>query len=91
MLLAVRLARHTAGGWDNAALPDDIADIAALLNLRTAPRSSSCAASRPDSSFFPLRCAIPVKMSRRPNDGRGIGAGADDSARASILNEEKTT
>lgn len=33
VLLAVRLARHTAGGWDNAALPDDVADIAALLNL----------------------------------------------------------
>ncbi len=33
VLLAVRLARHTAQGWDNAALPDDIADIAALLNL----------------------------------------------------------
>ena len=32
-LLAVRLARHTAGGWDNAAIPDDVADIAALLNL----------------------------------------------------------
>ena len=31
--LAVRLARHTAQGWDNAALPDDVADIAALLNL----------------------------------------------------------
>jgi HD-like signal output (HDOD) protein len=34
--LAVRLARHTAKGWDNAALPDDIADIAALLNLSPA-------------------------------------------------------
>jgi HD-like signal output (HDOD) protein len=33
VLLAVRLARHTALGWDNAALPDDVADIAALLNL----------------------------------------------------------
>lgn len=33
VLLAVRLARHTAAGWDNAALPDDVADIAALLNL----------------------------------------------------------
>jgi HD-like signal output (HDOD) protein len=33
VLLAVRLARHTAGGWDNAALPDDVADIGALLNL----------------------------------------------------------
>jgi HD-like signal output (HDOD) protein len=31
--LAVRLARHTAQGWNNAALPDDLADIAALLNL----------------------------------------------------------
>jgi HD-like signal output (HDOD) protein len=33
VLLAVRLARHTAQGWDNAALPDDVADIGALLNL----------------------------------------------------------
>lgn len=31
--LAVRLARHTAQGWDNAALPDDVKDIAQLLNL----------------------------------------------------------
>lgn len=31
--LAVRLARHTAQGWNNAALPDDFADIASLLNL----------------------------------------------------------
>lgn len=35
--LAVRLARHTAQGWDNAALPDDVADIAALLQLSTVP------------------------------------------------------
>ena len=34
--LAVRLARHTEHGWDNAALPDDIHDIAILLNA--APR-----------------------------------------------------
>ncbi len=33
VLLAVRLARHTARGWDNPALPDDVSDIAALLNL----------------------------------------------------------
>jgi HD-like signal output (HDOD) protein len=33
VVLAVRLARHTARGWDNAALPDDIRDLAALLNL----------------------------------------------------------
>jgi hypothetical protein len=29
----VRLARHTAQGWENAALPDDVTDIAGLLNL----------------------------------------------------------
>jgi HD-like signal output (HDOD) protein len=34
--LAVRLARHTAQGWDNAALPDDVQDIATLLNLSQA-------------------------------------------------------
>jgi HD-like signal output (HDOD) protein len=31
--LAVRVARHLASGWDNAALPDDVADIAGLLHL----------------------------------------------------------
>jgi HD-like signal output (HDOD) protein len=31
--LAMRLARHTQHGWDNAALPDDFADVAKLLNL----------------------------------------------------------
>ena len=31
--LAARLARHTAQGWDNAAVPDDIRDVASLLNL----------------------------------------------------------
>jgi HD-like signal output (HDOD) protein len=34
--LGARLARHTTHGWDNPALPDDIADIAALLNLSLA-------------------------------------------------------
>ena len=34
--LAVRLARHTALGWDNPAIPDDVSDIAALLNLSPA-------------------------------------------------------
>lgn len=33
VVLAVRLARHTARGWNNAALPDDLADIGQLLNL----------------------------------------------------------
>lgn len=31
--LAIRVARHSAAGWDNAALPDDFEDIAALLQL----------------------------------------------------------
>jgi len=31
--LAVRLARHSAAGWDNPALPDDYAEAALLLNL----------------------------------------------------------
>ncbi|CAN5884518.1 hypothetical protein BH11PSE8_BH11PSE8_18880 [soil metagenome] len=34
--LAIRLARHTANGWDNPAIPDDVAEIAALLNLSNA-------------------------------------------------------
>ncbi len=33
VMLGVRLARHTALGWENAALPDDISDIAHMLNL----------------------------------------------------------
>lgn len=32
VLLAARLARHTEHGWDNPALPDDITEIAVLLN-----------------------------------------------------------
>lgn len=37
VLLAVRLARHTANGWDNPALPDDVQEIARLLQLGEAP------------------------------------------------------
>jgi HD-like signal output (HDOD) protein len=37
VLLAVRVARHSALGWDNAALGDDVHDIAELLNLGEAP------------------------------------------------------
>jgi len=33
VLLANRFARHVAGGWDNPALPDDIADIEKLLRI----------------------------------------------------------
>lgn len=35
--LAVRLARHTVQSWDNAAVPDDLAEIAALLQLGPVP------------------------------------------------------
>jgi HD-like signal output (HDOD) protein len=31
--LAVRLARHSANGWDDPALPDDYTDIGTLLNI----------------------------------------------------------
>lgn len=36
VMLAIRVARHTAQGWDNAALPDDTRDVARLLNLSEA-------------------------------------------------------
>lgn len=35
--LALRVARHSSHGWDNPALPDDVDEIAALLNLGTTP------------------------------------------------------
>ncbi|AKJ31438.1 HDOD domain-containing protein [Caldimonas brevitalea] len=36
VMLAIRLARHTEQGWDNPAVPDDIAHIAALLHMSEA-------------------------------------------------------
>ena len=33
VLLAIRVARHSAHGWDNAALPDDLREISELLLL----------------------------------------------------------
>lgn len=33
VVLAIRIARHSANGWDNPALPDDLAEASALLNL----------------------------------------------------------
>lgn len=35
--LAVRVARHSAQGWDNPALPDDVAEVAQLLQLAPEP------------------------------------------------------
>jgi HD-like signal output (HDOD) protein len=40
VMLAIRLARHTARGWANAAVPDDLRDIAQLLNLAIGPTES---------------------------------------------------
>lgn len=34
VVLAVNLARHSARGWDDAALPDDYSDIGELLNMK---------------------------------------------------------
>ena len=36
-MLAIRVARHSAQGWDNAALPDDVNEIAHLLQLGIDP------------------------------------------------------
>lgn len=36
VMLGVRLARHTSAGWDNPAIPDDVSDVAHLLNLSSA-------------------------------------------------------
>ena len=35
--LAIRVARHSAQGWDNPALPDDVVDIGQLLQLGPEP------------------------------------------------------
>jgi HD-like signal output (HDOD) protein len=37
VMLAIRVARHTARGWDNPAIPDDLRDVAQLLNLGLGP------------------------------------------------------
>ena len=34
VILAVNLARHSANGWNDAALPDDYEEIAKLLHLQ---------------------------------------------------------
>jgi HD-like signal output (HDOD) protein len=37
VMLAIRLARHTAQSWTNPAVPDDVRDIAQLLNMAIDP------------------------------------------------------
>lgn len=37
VLLAIRIARHSTLGWDNAALPDDVLELAELLQIGVEP------------------------------------------------------
>jgi HD-like signal output (HDOD) protein len=37
VLLAIRVARHSARGWDNPALPDDVAEVSDLLQMGVDP------------------------------------------------------
>jgi hypothetical protein len=37
VLLAIQVARHSAHGWDNPAIPDDLREIADLLQLGAEP------------------------------------------------------
>jgi HD-like signal output (HDOD) protein len=48
--LAIRVARHSALGWDNPALPDDVRDIADLLRLGTEPTTRLLAEIDADDS-----------------------------------------
>lgn len=50
--LGARLARHTATGWDNVAVPDDIAQIAELLNL--SPQSALHLAQEIEQVVVPI-------------------------------------
>jgi HD-like signal output (HDOD) protein len=48
--LAVRLARHTMYGWDNPAMPDDVDDVAKLLNA--SPRVALAFLHKIDNSWM---------------------------------------
>jgi HD-like signal output (HDOD) protein len=48
--LAIRVARHSANGWDNPALPDDVRDIADLLRLGQEPTARLLAEIDADDS-----------------------------------------
>ena len=48
--LALRVARHSAQGWDNPALPDDIRDIADLLQMGVEPTARLLAEIDADDS-----------------------------------------
>lgn len=60
VLLAVRLARHTAVDWDNAAVPDDVEEIALLLN--NSPKATYAFLRKVDHPIVEaasLACALP--------------------------------
>lgn len=48
VMLALNLARHSANGWDDAALPDDYRDIADLLRLEPEKVMAMVGATNPD-------------------------------------------
>lgn len=50
--LAVNLARHSAHGWDDAALPDDYRDIAELLRVKPEQVMSMLGQAKNDSPDF---------------------------------------
>jgi HD-like signal output (HDOD) protein len=81
--LAVGLARHSADGWDNAALPDDYAAIQQFLKL-TAPealariRRTALKALAAGDWFHQESVAIPPDLGH-PNSGAAPGPQLADS------------
>lgn len=69
VVLAARLARHTAVDWDNAALPDDIDDISRLLNA--SPRATLAFLHKID---HPIVEAAALTCSLQPADASGPSA-----------------
>lgn len=53
--LAVDLARHSASGWDNAALPDDYSAIETLLNIDRDTLLVRLKLKTPDAAEAPMR------------------------------------
>lgn len=55
VLLAVNLARHSANGWDDAALPDDYRDIGDLLHISAENAKELVCPAQPSGSGDPPR------------------------------------
>ncbi|MEO8599073.1 MAG: histidine kinase, partial [bacterium] len=53
--LAVDLARHSASGWDNAALPGDYSAIETLLNIDRDTLLVRLKLKTPDAAEAPMR------------------------------------